>query len=282
MSRPCSQLNSKVIRDQAECHIIAEIEKTYSVVAFKCVWRVKDDEIQRAWNWICCEKRDDCDLTLSKLSEVCFLFSAISTSKLGRKNKKKQSIRWSRPERAATTQTKNLQILHQFSQFSSDFITRETNFTSNFILGGVPNSQWFRSKSIQDSTSPGEMWPRVLPFQSIKEKEFPPPQPALSGFERPSKSLFDEFCRDILSALSYMSDQPFLSFCLFINLWILLAAIYRLDNLGKTANYLVSQRSKHWTVNRCTFSRWVSSINTLLLKNYLTIFIDVKPKKSKE
>ena len=90
MSRPCSQLNSKVIRDQAECHIIAEIEKTCSVVAFKCVWRVKDDEIQRSWNWIC-EKRDECDLTLSKLSEVCFFFSAISASKLGRKKKKNKA-----------------------------------------------------------------------------------------------------------------------------------------------------------------------------------------------
>ena len=149
MSRPCSQLNSKVIRDKAECHIIAEIEKTYSVVAFKCVWRVKDDEIQRAWNWIC-EKRDDCDLTLSKLSEVCFLFSAISTSKLGRKKKKnKASDEAGRRERRRP----NRRIC---DQSLADFITRETNFTSNFILGGVPNSQWFRSKSIQDSTSLGK------------------------------------------------------------------------------------------------------------------------------
>ena len=44
MSKPCSQLNSKVIRDKAECHIIAAIEKKCSVVAFKCVWRVHDDE----------------------------------------------------------------------------------------------------------------------------------------------------------------------------------------------------------------------------------------------
>jgi len=35
------------------------------------------------------EKRDECDLTLSKLSEVCFFFSAISTSKLYSKTKKK-------------------------------------------------------------------------------------------------------------------------------------------------------------------------------------------------
>ena len=90
MSKPCSQLNSKVIRDKVECHIVAAIEKTCSVVAFKCVWRVSDEEIQQAWNWIC-EKRDECDLELSKLSEVCFFFSAISTSKLDSKKKKSRT-----------------------------------------------------------------------------------------------------------------------------------------------------------------------------------------------
>ena len=35
MSKPCSQLNSKVIRDKAECHIVAAIDKICSVVAFK-------------------------------------------------------------------------------------------------------------------------------------------------------------------------------------------------------------------------------------------------------
>ena len=86
MSRPCSQLNSKVIRDKAEYHIIAAVEKKCSVVSFKCIWRVENNEIERAWNWIC-EKRDECDRTLSKLSEVCFFFSAISTSEIGRKKK---------------------------------------------------------------------------------------------------------------------------------------------------------------------------------------------------
>ena len=90
MSKPCSQLNTKAIRDKAECHIIAAIEKTCSVVAFKCVWGVDDDEIERAWNWIC-DKRDECDLILSKLSEVCFFFSAISTSKLDSKKKKSKT-----------------------------------------------------------------------------------------------------------------------------------------------------------------------------------------------
>ena len=86
MSRPCSQLNSKVIRDKAECHIIAAVGKKGSVVSFKCIWRVESNEIERAWNWIC-EKRDECDRTLSKLSEVCSFFLAISTSEIRRKKK---------------------------------------------------------------------------------------------------------------------------------------------------------------------------------------------------
>ena len=32
-------------------------------------------------------KRDECDLTLSKMSEVCFFFLALSTSKLDSKKK---------------------------------------------------------------------------------------------------------------------------------------------------------------------------------------------------
>ena len=56
MSKPCSQLNSKVKRDKAECHIVAAIEKNCSVVTFKCVWRVSDDEIEQA-SWISARKR---------------------------------------------------------------------------------------------------------------------------------------------------------------------------------------------------------------------------------
>ena len=41
MSKPCSQLNSKAIRDKAECEIVARVEKLCSVVAFKCFWRVR-------------------------------------------------------------------------------------------------------------------------------------------------------------------------------------------------------------------------------------------------
>ena len=87
MSRPCSQLNSKAIRGKAKCEVVARVENLCSIVAFKYVWRVDDEEIENARNWIC-EKRDECDSTLSKLQEVCFLFSAISTSKKDTKKRK--------------------------------------------------------------------------------------------------------------------------------------------------------------------------------------------------
>ncbi|XP_048581105.1 uncharacterized protein LOC125561246 [Nematostella vectensis] len=79
MSKPCSQLNSKLIRDAAECHLVGPIQNLCSVISFKCIWRV--DEIENAWSWIC-SKREECDTALAKLKEVSFFFSAISTSKL--------------------------------------------------------------------------------------------------------------------------------------------------------------------------------------------------------
>ena len=119
MSRPCSKLNSKVIRDKAECHIIAAIEKTGSVLSFKCVWRVNDDRIQRAWNWIS-EKRDDCDLTLSKLSKVCFFFS--------NKYFKSRSLN-QKDEKKATTRTKNLRsTLRRFHR-------QKNKFHHRFLIG---------------------------------------------------------------------------------------------------------------------------------------------------
>ena len=90
ISKPCSQLNSKVIRDKVECHIVAAIEKTCFFVAFKCVWRVGDEEIQQAWNWIC-EKRDECVLELPKLIVGYFFLSAISTSRVDSKKKKSRT-----------------------------------------------------------------------------------------------------------------------------------------------------------------------------------------------
>ena len=90
MSRPCRQLNSKVIRGVAECSILPIVEKKCSIIAVKCIWRVADEEIDQAWRWIC-EKRDLSDETLRKLEEVAFFFSAISTCESGPKkgNKRK-------------------------------------------------------------------------------------------------------------------------------------------------------------------------------------------------
>ena len=89
MSKPCSQLNSKLIRDKAECSIIAKVEKQCSVVGFKCVWRVKDQEIENALELdLRKTRRVQCDLKLSKVNGDCFFFSSISTSKLDTKKRK--------------------------------------------------------------------------------------------------------------------------------------------------------------------------------------------------
>lgn len=114
MSKPCSQLNSKLIRDKAECNVIAKVERQCSIVGFKCIWRVRDEEIERAWNWIC-EKRDECDLRLSKVSEVCFFFSAISTSKLDPKKRKSTQ----RPQAPRESDESNDESTINASQLSS-------------------------------------------------------------------------------------------------------------------------------------------------------------------
>ena len=199
MSKPCSQLNSKVIRDKAECHIIAAIEKKCSVVAFKCVWRVHDDEIERAWNLIC-EKRDECDLTLSKMSEVCFYFSAISTSKL---DSKKKTSKRSQPDEARESDDSNEESQINPSQ---NLFTREKNISCNIILAVVSNSERFCSESIQDSTSSRKMWLRVLLVKSVEKKKFARPKPAMPSSEGPQKSLPHEFRGGVLSALSQVSD----------------------------------------------------------------------------
>lgn len=114
MSERCSQLNSKLIRDKAECNVIAKVERQCFIVGFNCVWRVRDEEIERAWNWIC-EKRDECDLQLSKVNEVCFFFSAISTSKLDTKKRKSRQ----RPQAPRESDESNEESSINASQLSS-------------------------------------------------------------------------------------------------------------------------------------------------------------------
>ena len=82
MSRPCSQLNSKRLRDLLQCKVLPIVQKTCSVIAVKCVWRVSDEENAQGWRYIC-EKRDECDQALKKLRDVSFFFSAISTANYG-------------------------------------------------------------------------------------------------------------------------------------------------------------------------------------------------------
>ena len=81
MSKPFSQLNSKIIRDTAECHILSAVYRQCSVVAFKCLWMVDESKIADAWQWIC-EKREECDGKLYEIKEIAFFFSAISTSRV--------------------------------------------------------------------------------------------------------------------------------------------------------------------------------------------------------
>ena len=75
----------------------------------------KKKKKERAWNWIC-EKRDECDLTLSKMSEVCFFFSAISTSKL---DSKKKTSKGSQPDEARESDDSNEESQINPSQISS-------------------------------------------------------------------------------------------------------------------------------------------------------------------
>lgn len=75
-----------MIWDKVECYIIVVVEKKCFVVFFKCIWRVENNEIECVWNWIC-EKRDECDWILLKLSEVCFFFLVISIFEIGCKKK---------------------------------------------------------------------------------------------------------------------------------------------------------------------------------------------------
>ena len=66
------------------------------------------------WNWIC-EKRDECDLQLSKVNEVCFFFSAISTSKLDTKKRKSRQ----RPQAPRESDESNDESSINASQLSS-------------------------------------------------------------------------------------------------------------------------------------------------------------------
>ena len=193
MSKPCSQLNSKVIRDKVECHIVAAIEKTCSVAAFKCVWRVSDEEIQQAWNWIC-EKRDECDLELSKLKEVCFFFSAISTSKLDSKKKKSTTSDEGREsnEESAINPSQISTSGKQVFPAISYWVACQTQNGS--AVNPVKIQRALRKCGLEFYLS-----------RASRTKKFSRLKPTLPSFKRSQESLPDEFCGGFLSALSQVS-----------------------------------------------------------------------------
>ena len=144
-----------------------------------------------------CEKRDECDLELSKLNEVCFFFSANKYFKAWQQKEKVKNTRW---------RTRNRRVERRICHKSfANFNAWKASFPSNFVLGGLPNSKWFSCKSDENSTCSWEMRPRVLSFQGIKEKKFSWPEPTLPSFKRSQESLPDEFCGGFLSALSQVS-----------------------------------------------------------------------------
>ena len=118
---------NKDITDKAECHMIAAIwENVFCCGIEKCAWRERDEEIQQAWNGIC-KKQVECDFELSNLSEVCFFFSVISTSKLQSKKKKSRTS-----DEGQETEESNVRICDKSFQ---NFNAWKANFPSNFVLG---------------------------------------------------------------------------------------------------------------------------------------------------
>ena len=192
ISKSCSQLNSKVIRDKVDkCHIVAAIEKTSSFVAFKCVWRVSDEEIQEAWNWIC-EKRDECDLELPKVSAGYFFFSAISTSRADSKKKKSRTS-----DEAPETDKSNEESAINPSQISTP---------GKQVFPAI--SYWVACQTQNGSAVNPMKIQRALGkcgLEFYRRKTFSRPQPTLPSFKRSQESLSDEFCGGFLSVLSQVS-----------------------------------------------------------------------------
>ena len=106
----------------------------------KCAWRERDEEIQQAWNGIC-KKQVECDFELSNLSEVCFFFSVISTSKLQSKKKKSRTS-----DEGQETEESNVRICDKSFQ---NFNAWKANFPSNFVLGWLAKLTMVQLKVLQ-------------------------------------------------------------------------------------------------------------------------------------
>lgn len=61
---PCKQLNSEAIRGATLCYMSPVIAGQCSIISAKCIWNVKEKDLQKSWNSIC-EKRDTCDKAIS-------------------------------------------------------------------------------------------------------------------------------------------------------------------------------------------------------------------------
>ena len=82
--------------------------------------------------------------------------------KAWQQKEKIKNIRWKK---------RNQQVEWGICQKSfADLNAWKASFPSNFVLGRLPDSNWFSCKSDENSTYYWEMRPRMLSFQGIKEK----------------------------------------------------------------------------------------------------------------
>ena len=62
--QPCRQLNSEGIKSTALCYLTPVISGRCSIISAKCVCKVKDKALPKAWATVC-GKRDVCDRAIS-------------------------------------------------------------------------------------------------------------------------------------------------------------------------------------------------------------------------
>ena len=62
--QPCRQLNSESIKSTALCYLMPVISGRCSIISAKCVCKVKDKALPKAWATVC-GKRDLCDRAIS-------------------------------------------------------------------------------------------------------------------------------------------------------------------------------------------------------------------------
>ena len=134
------------------------------------------------------------------MSEVCFFFSAISTSKL---DSKKKTSKRSQPDEARESDDSNEESQINPSQISSQ---------GKQIFPAI--SYWLACQTQNGSAVNPFKIQRALVKCGLEfylsrasmKKKLTRPEPAMSGSEMPQKSLPHEFRGSVLSALSQVSD----------------------------------------------------------------------------